>query len=172
VRAAVGPAVELRCDANRGWGLAAATAFGLAAAPARLQYVEEPVADPAADLAAFLSATGLPTALDESVDAGEALNPTAGRVPATQACVDKGSASLEPSAPREDVLWLGLDWSGCGVTCRRGVLSIQGWSDRGPLTSGCCRAPGWRRWWSSRRWWADLRRRWESCAGRTAAGRR
>lgn len=44
-----------------------------AAAPARLQYIEEPVADPAAELAVFHAATGLPTALDESVDEGDAL---------------------------------------------------------------------------------------------------
>ena len=113
MRAAVGPAVELRCDANRAWDLAAAAAFGLAAAPARLQYVEEPVADPAADLAAFHSATGLPTALDESVDAGEAFeNPTAGRVPVSQACVEKEPGSLEMSALIKYVLWVWLSFIG------------------------------------------------------------
>lgn len=70
VRAAVGPDVELRCDANHAWDLESATAFGIAAAPAQLQFVEEPVADAAMDLAAFHAATGIATALDESVDAG------------------------------------------------------------------------------------------------------
>lgn len=70
MRTAVGPAVQLRCDANRAWDLAAAAAFGAAVVPAGLQFVEEPVADPAADLAAFHAATGVPTAVDESVDAG------------------------------------------------------------------------------------------------------
>ena len=71
IRAAVGPGVTLRADANRAWGRSAAAAFGAAVAPAGLHFVEEPLADPAADLAAFHAATGLPVALDESVDAGE-----------------------------------------------------------------------------------------------------
>lgn len=74
IRAAVGPAVSLRADANRLWGRTAAVAFGVAAEDANLQFIEEPVADPLADLAAFHQATGLPVALDESVDAGEALS--------------------------------------------------------------------------------------------------
>ena len=68
IRAAVGPGVALRCDANRGWSLNDALAFGLRAVNFDLQYVEEPVRDVENDLAAFHCTTGVPVALDESVD--------------------------------------------------------------------------------------------------------
>ena len=42
--------------------------FGLQVADIGLQYIEEPVADPMADLSAFHCTTGVPVALDESVD--------------------------------------------------------------------------------------------------------
>lgn len=71
IRAAVGPGVRLRADANRAWSLDQAAAFARAAAGAALEYVEEPTADPA-DLAELHRRTGLPLALDESVDEGEA----------------------------------------------------------------------------------------------------
>jgi isochorismate synthase/2-succinyl-5-enolpyruvyl-6-hydroxy-3-cyclohexene-1-carboxylate synthase/2-succinyl-6-hydroxy-2,4-cyclohexadiene-1-carboxylate synthase/O-succinylbenzoate synthase len=57
VRAAVGPAVALRADANRAWSLEQALVFGRRAAGAGLQYVEEPTADPL-DMAAFFLETG------------------------------------------------------------------------------------------------------------------
>lgn len=57
IRAAVGPGVALRADANRGWSLEQALAFGRRAAAAGLEYVEEPTADPA-DMAAFFLETG------------------------------------------------------------------------------------------------------------------
>lgn len=63
VRAAVGPEVRLRLDANRGWELCDAVAFARACGPVEL--IEEPVADPA-DLAEFCRRTGTPVALDES----------------------------------------------------------------------------------------------------------
>ena len=47
-----------------------ASAFGCAAKTAGLQYLEEPTRDPA-DVGAFFAATGIPVALDESVDEGE-----------------------------------------------------------------------------------------------------
>ena len=68
IREAVGPDVALRCDANRGWSLNDALAFGLRAMRFDLQYVEEPVRDIESDLAAFHCTTGVPVALDESVD--------------------------------------------------------------------------------------------------------
>jgi o-succinylbenzoate synthase len=46
VRRAVGHAVTLRADANRGWQLDQAVRFGHACAGAALQYLEEPTADP------------------------------------------------------------------------------------------------------------------------------
>ena len=68
IREAVGPDVALRCDANRGWSLNDALAFGRARMRFDLQYVEEPVRDIESDLAAFHCTTGVPVALDESVD--------------------------------------------------------------------------------------------------------
>ncbi|GAQ91163.1 isochorismate synthase [Klebsormidium nitens] len=69
VRAAVGPDVMLRADANRRWTLDQATQFGLAVRGLGLQYVEEPVDNPS-DIAEFHQRTGVAVALDESVDEG------------------------------------------------------------------------------------------------------
>jgi len=57
VRAAVGPDIVLRADANRAWSLERALAFGRRAVAAGLQYVEEPTADPL-DMGAFFLETG------------------------------------------------------------------------------------------------------------------
>ncbi|GIL50277.1 hypothetical protein Vafri_6487 [Volvox africanus] len=77
IRAAVGPHVVLRADANRGWTeLQTAVAFGraVAAAAVGLQYVEEPTRDPR-DMAAFYMQTGVPVAADESLDEGLLMAP-------------------------------------------------------------------------------------------------
>lgn len=69
VRAAVGPAVMLRCDANRAWRLAEADAFLTASAPYALALCEEPLADPGPDysaLAELRSTSPVPLAVDES----------------------------------------------------------------------------------------------------------
>ena len=73
VRAAVGPGVALRVDANRGWSLEEAIEFGdaLNASGVVLEYLEEPTQRPE-DIPAFAAATGIPVALDESVDEGPA----------------------------------------------------------------------------------------------------
>mgnify|MGYP001968777946 CR=1 FL=1 len=68
IRSAVGPDVALRADANRRWSLNDALSFGLQCAELDLEYVEEPVMDPANNLAAFHCTTGVPVALDETVD--------------------------------------------------------------------------------------------------------
>ena len=70
VRRAVGPGVVLRADANRRWTLEQAAQFGAAAAPAGLQYLEEPVGSCLDDGAELYRRTGVPLALDESVDEG------------------------------------------------------------------------------------------------------
>lgn len=59
IRTAVGPAVQLRADANRGWSLEEAVRFGTAVAVggAALQYVEEPTHS-ATHLQPFFEATG------------------------------------------------------------------------------------------------------------------
>ena len=69
IRNAVGPDITLRCDANQRWNLNEALTFGLRAVIFDLQYIEEPVGDVENDLAAFHCTTGVPVALDESVDA-------------------------------------------------------------------------------------------------------
>jgi isochorismate synthase/2-succinyl-5-enolpyruvyl-6-hydroxy-3-cyclohexene-1-carboxylate synthase/2-succinyl-6-hydroxy-2,4-cyclohexadiene-1-carboxylate synthase/O-succinylbenzoate synthase len=98
VRAAVGPSVALRADANRGWDLPDAVAFAaaLSAAGTELQYVEEPLRDAGA-LGAFYESCerSCATALDESVDKG-ALGGGAGLgVGARRA----GAPSAPPPAP-------------------------------------------------------------------------
>lgn len=89
IRAAVGPGVVLRADANQAWCLEDAIAFGSAVAPTGLEYVEEPLADPTFEaLAAFHRATGVHTALDESIDAGRYLcESSGGKVPEGVAAV-------------------------------------------------------------------------------------
>lgn len=57
IREAVGDSVVLRADANQRWSLEEAVAFGMAAVPAGLEYVEEPTKDPW-DMPAFFEATG------------------------------------------------------------------------------------------------------------------
>ena len=106
IREAVGPAVRLRADANRAWGRAAAIAFGTAAEAASLEYIEEPVADVRADLAAFHQATGLPVALDESVDAGE------GRGPQRTLLLTPGQLKIHLFGPRSWACVSGEAWHG------------------------------------------------------------
>ena len=67
IRAAVGPKIHLRCDANRAWSLEDAIDFGTAARLLDIQYIEEPVRSPG-DIPRFFEATGMHVALDESVD--------------------------------------------------------------------------------------------------------
>jgi isochorismate synthase/2-succinyl-5-enolpyruvyl-6-hydroxy-3-cyclohexene-1-carboxylate synthase/2-succinyl-6-hydroxy-2,4-cyclohexadiene-1-carboxylate synthase/O-succinylbenzoate synthase len=98
IRAAVGPSIALRADANRGWDFPDALAFAaaLSAAGTALQYVEEPLRDASA-LGAFYEAAerSCATALDESVDEG-ALGGGAGLgVGARRA----GAPSAPPPAP-------------------------------------------------------------------------
>lgn len=66
VRAALGPGVALRLDANRAWTLDEAFAFADAVPEGTVAYVEEPLADPAG-LPAL--AARLPIALDETLGA-------------------------------------------------------------------------------------------------------
>ena len=97
VRAAVGPGVALTADANRAWPLAAALAFDAAAAPARLAYVEEPLADIDADGRAYAEAAHAPLAVDEA--AAEALRARAPRgAPATAAAALAPLFALMPAA--------------------------------------------------------------------------
>ena len=69
IRDAVGPCVVLRADANRRFTFTEALDFGAAVQElnVNLQYVEEPTAT-AREMSAFYFTTGVPTALDETVD--------------------------------------------------------------------------------------------------------
>lgn len=60
------PQARLRLDGNRRMSLAACTELLRGVDPARIEYLEEPIADPA-ELAALSYATGMPIALDELV---------------------------------------------------------------------------------------------------------
>ena len=67
-RRCVGPAVDLRVDANEAWTPDAACAKLEALKPARISSVEQPVAhEHAASLAGLRKATGVPVVLDESL---------------------------------------------------------------------------------------------------------
>lgn len=63
--------MALRLDANRAWSFAAACRVADALAGVTLDYIEEPLADPA-ELPRFANETGMPIALDETVQAGAA----------------------------------------------------------------------------------------------------
>jgi O-succinylbenzoate synthase len=69
VQARLGSDVRLRLDANRAWSLEAARTFAAGLHGVRVDYIEEPLSDPTA-LATFAKATGLPVALDETVQVG------------------------------------------------------------------------------------------------------
>jgi O-succinylbenzoate synthase len=66
VRAAVGPAVEIRLDANRAWTLSEALTFVEAVADLNIAYLEEPVKK-VEDLAPFARLSPIPLALDETL---------------------------------------------------------------------------------------------------------
>ncbi|CAK7326442.1 unnamed protein product [Dovyalis caffra] len=67
VRKEVGPCVELRVDANRKWTYEEAIQFGFLVKDCDLQYIEEPVENED-DIVKFCEETGLPAALDETID--------------------------------------------------------------------------------------------------------
>ncbi|CAK9183146.1 unnamed protein product, partial [Ilex paraguariensis] len=67
VRKKVGHQIELRADANRKWTYDEAIRFGFAVKNCDLQYIEEPVSDED-DIIKFCEETGLPVALDETLD--------------------------------------------------------------------------------------------------------
>ena len=66
VRSLMGADVGIRLDANRGWSLEQAAAFGDEIGPAGIEYMEEPLLEPA-HLPELFEATGIPVALDESL---------------------------------------------------------------------------------------------------------
>jgi o-succinylbenzoate synthase len=68
VRAAIGPAIHLRLDANEGWSFEQARAILAGCAPYAIQYVEQPL--PASDLAgmrALRRCVPVPIAADEAI---------------------------------------------------------------------------------------------------------
>ncbi|KAM6548265.1 hypothetical protein CsatB_019941 [Cannabis sativa] len=67
VRKKIGYEIELRVDANRNWTYAEATEFGSLVKECDLQYIEEPVQNEA-DIIKFCEESGLPVALDETID--------------------------------------------------------------------------------------------------------
>lgn len=71
VRDVLGGDVALRLDANRAWALDEAVQFGRRVADLGIEYIEEPLRDPRA-LPDFLRRTGVPYALDETLQAWRA----------------------------------------------------------------------------------------------------
>ncbi|CAN8236071.1 unnamed protein product [Cochlearia groenlandica] len=67
VRRVVGDQIELRVDANCRWTFEEAIQFGLLVKSCNLQYIEEPVQNKD-DLIRFHEESGLPVALDETLD--------------------------------------------------------------------------------------------------------
>ncbi|XP_048503546.1 protein PHYLLO, chloroplastic isoform X4 [Beta vulgaris subsp. vulgaris] len=67
IRRKVGAEVELRVDANRKWTYEEAIKFGSLVKDCGLQYIEEPV-QCEDDIVRFCQETGLPIALDETID--------------------------------------------------------------------------------------------------------
>lgn len=66
VRAALGPDVALRLDANQAWDLDTASDFARRVCGCAIEYIEEPLSDPLA-LPEFAAATGIPYAVDETL---------------------------------------------------------------------------------------------------------
>ncbi|KAF2599247.1 hypothetical protein F2Q68_00008609 [Brassica cretica] len=67
VRRVVGDQIEVRADANCRWTFEEAITFGLLVKKCNLQYIEEPVQNKD-DLIRFCEESGLPVALDETLD--------------------------------------------------------------------------------------------------------
>ncbi|OAY31236.2 hypothetical protein MANES_14G092500v8 [Manihot esculenta] len=67
VRKKVGRQIELRVDANRNWSYEEAIRFGSLVKDCDLQYIEEPVQDEN-DIIKYCEESGLPVALDETID--------------------------------------------------------------------------------------------------------
>ncbi|XP_062219458.1 protein PHYLLO, chloroplastic isoform X3 [Phragmites australis] len=67
IREIVGYQINIRVDANQKWTYEQAVEFGYRAKSLRLQYIEEPVSS-VNDLIKFCEKSGLPVALDETID--------------------------------------------------------------------------------------------------------
>ncbi|KAG9448639.1 hypothetical protein H6P81_008604 [Aristolochia fimbriata] len=67
IREKVSSCIKLRVDANRGWTYAEAVQFGSQVKRYNLQYIEEPVQFEE-DIIRFYEETGVPVALDETID--------------------------------------------------------------------------------------------------------
>uniref|UniRef100_A0A0A9CFW5 Mandelate racemase/muconate lactonizing enzyme C-terminal domain-containing protein n=1 Tax=Arundo donax TaxID=35708 RepID=A0A0A9CFW5_ARUDO len=67
IRETVGYQINIRVDANQKWTYERALEFGSRAKSLRLQYIEEPV-NSVNDLIKFCEKSGLPVALDETID--------------------------------------------------------------------------------------------------------
>ncbi|KAH9707762.1 protein PHYLLO [Citrus sinensis] len=67
VRKKVGHRIELRVDANRNWTYQEALEFGFLVKDCDLQYIEEPVQNEE-DIIKYCEESGLPVALDETID--------------------------------------------------------------------------------------------------------
>jgi o-succinylbenzoate synthase len=67
LRSALGPEINIRLDANRSWSKSQAVQFGIALKNINVEYIEEPTLQ-IEQLAEFYRETGIPVALDESLN--------------------------------------------------------------------------------------------------------
>ena len=67
IRKKVGPHIQLRADANKKWSFNEAIQFGSNVKDCGLEYIEEPVNNEN-DIIKFCEESGLPVALDETID--------------------------------------------------------------------------------------------------------
>lgn len=94
VRDALGGGVSLRLDANRAWSLDTAIQFAQRVLDCGIEYIEEPLRDAAA-LPDFFLRTGMPYALDESLQGWKDLHGPRGRTPSPW--IERSAYSMAPN---------------------------------------------------------------------------
>lgn len=96
LRSALGPEIELRLDANRAWDFETAAAFGNQVAECDIAFIEEPL-DDAWQGPRFTEETGIPFALDETLQQPGALDGASGAESLYRLCQQAGAVVLKPS---------------------------------------------------------------------------
>jgi O-succinylbenzoate synthase len=135
VRAAMGPGLTLRLDANRQWDLATAVHFGQSVRDCGIEYLEEPVREPY-DMPIFLEQAKVPYALDETMhtcfrDVREKLGPMRKDTPELRSLVHQlsiifrmaGACLWKPSLLHDANLGETLANNGFGFPINRLILT-------------------------------------------------
>lgn len=135
VRAAMGPGLALRLDANRQWDLDTAVHFGQSVRDSAIEYLEEPVREPY-DMPIFLEQAKVPYALDETMhtcfrDVREKLGPMRRDTPELRSLVHQlsiifrmaGACLWKPSLLHDANLGETLASDGFGFPINRLILT-------------------------------------------------